>query len=171
MDKVLIVVDMKNDFISGVLGSEAAKSVVNPIKEKIKEYIKRGCSVLFTMDTHEAVSDGRDSSVESEKIPTHCVRGTEGWEISEELVEFAQKRIEKPTFMSLTLEENIIDDNSTIELCGVCTDICVISNALYLRARYPSRKIIIDPSCCAGTSRDNHEAALDVMRSCLIEVL
>jgi len=177
--KVLIVVDMQNDFVSGQLSTIEARGIVGAVREKIEAYQSSGGAVLFTLDTHQ---DGdyveQDPAAEAAALPKHGIKGTEGWEIIGELRSYAAKdnSFEKPTFLGLGLEallaEKIADTaGDTIELCGVCTDICVISNALYLRAKYPRAKIIVDAGACAGVTPEAHKAALTTMKSCLINVI
>lgn len=175
MEKVLIVVDMQNDFVTGVLGSEAAAAVTGGIRDKLERYRREGNGILFTMDTHlEDDYSGVDMPVEARAIPKHCIRGTPGWEVVPELAPYARgNTVQKPAFLSDTLADVIrerFDERVELELCGVCTDICVVSNALALRAAFPKAVIRCDASLCAGTSDNNHAAALAVMRSCLIEV-
>jgi len=173
MDKLLIVIDMQRDFVTGVLGSDAAQGIVAPVAQKISEYRRGGQRVLYTADTHtQAEYDGKHS-LESVRIPRHCVRGEEGWKIVPGLSPApGEILVEKPSFCSLGLTNVIgpLAPNIKIVLCGVCTDICVVSNALALRAAYPANKITVLQDCCAGTSEENHKAALAVMRSCLIDV-
>lgn len=175
MNKVLLVIDMQNDFVGGVLGSAEARSITGSVEALVQEYKKQGFPVLFTMDTHQEGDYGSaPSSVEAQRIPPHCIAGTEGWQIIGLLRPYAENFIiEKPSFMSLSLQEQLgkMDDHPlAIGLCGVCTDICVVSNALYLRALYPDSDIAVYSGCCAGTTPENHRAALQVMKSCLIDI-
>ena len=176
MTKLLIVIDMQNDFVTGVLGSPAAAAAIGPIRDKLEEYKAAGHPVLFTMDTHEE-SDytAAEKTRESAVIPRHCIKGTDGWRLVPELAPYGEGRsIEKPSFLSPTLAEEIrarYGDDVELTLCGVCTDICVVSNALALRDRFPKARIFVAADCCAGTSAANHAAALAVMGSCLVEVL
>lgn len=176
MKKLLIVIDMQNDFVTGVLGSPAAAAVVAPIRCRLETYFAAEDAVLFTMDTHHEEDYTRgDKTRESFLIPKHCIEGTDGWRIVPELRPFAENAaITKPTFLSPTLAQEIRDrwgEDVEIELCGVCTDICVVSNALALRAAFPASRILVAPGCCAGTSQETHDAALIVMKSCLVEVI
>ena len=168
LNKYLIVVDCQNDFIYGSLGSLSARMAVSKMKKKVDEYQSSG-TVIFTQDTH-----GEDylNTSEGKNLPVpHCIAGTEGWEIIPELtVAPWNERVCKHTFGVLNCE-SFIQNPSSIEIIGVCTDICVISNALILKARYPEIPIVVDASCCAGTSPDKHKKALDIMRSCQIEVV
>lgn len=174
MQKLLIVIDMQNDFVGGVLGSVAAKSTVPLIVKKIQAHRAGGGPILFTLDTHADADYAEQAtpSQEAARIPRHCVKGTNGWRLVDELLPFAtaENMVEKPSFLSVDLQEHIRCVPDEIELCGVCTDICVVSNALALRAHYPKARIVVDPLCCAGTTPENHEAALRVMQSCLIDV-
>ena len=168
---VLVVVDMQNDFISGSLGSEAARAIVPCVTEKISRSKKSGAKVVFTLDTHtENYLDTREGRL----LPVpHCVKGTVGWELCPHIAELAAgcEIYEKPTFGSEKLASDLKALNpKRIEIIGVCTDICVVSNALLLKAALPECDISVDSSCCAGTSENSHRAALGTMRSCQIEV-
>jgi nicotinamidase-related amidase len=171
--KLLIVVDMQNDFIDGSLGTKEAEAIVENVKNKIRNYAAE--DIFVTMDTHEA--DYLDSQ-EGKNLPVeHCIKGTAGWEIREDIKDLLgdAKIVEKPTFGSMDLACQISEiaenENIEIELVGLCTDICVVSNALLLKAAMPEVKISVDSSCCAGVTPDNHEAALTTMKSCQIEVM
>ncbi|MGI6402722.1 MAG: cysteine hydrolase family protein [Oscillospiraceae bacterium] len=168
MKQVLIVVDMQEDFVTGVLGSQEAQAVVEPIRQEVARYREKGWPVLFTADTHSQ----QETSQESRHIPCHCVKGEAGWRILSQLDPKDSPVVEKPSFLCLELPRAIgpLEPEDVIALCGVCTDICVVSNALYLRARYPDNPIVVLEKLCAGTSEENHKAALAVMKSCLIEV-
>ena len=175
--KILVVVDMQNDFIDGALGTKEAEGIVSAVKAKIEEYDPG--SVYVTMDTHDekylGTKEGEDLPVE------HCIKGTEGWELSPVLRDALKsaKIYEKPSFGSIRLAEDIkkLADKEgleggkgmEIELVGLCTDICVVSNALLLKAFLPEADIKVDPSCCAGVTPDAHEAALKTMASCHIK--
>lgn len=166
MKKTLIVIDMQNDFIDGSLGTKEAQAIVPNVKKKILEYRDRGDRILFTRDTHDAdylnTPEGKILPVE------HCIRGTHGWEIAEGLETDGADYIDKPTFGWTHWKERTLTD--TIELVGLCTDICVVSNALILKATFPEAEIIVDADCCAGVTPEKHRAALEVMKSCQIEV-
>lgn len=175
MKRILIVIDMQNDFVTGALGSPEAVAAIASIREKVEQYRADGNPVLFTMDTHQDSDYECDNPTrESAVIPRHCIRGTEGWRIVPELRPYAEgKALEKPTFLSPTLADELrarYGQDLILELCGVCTDICVVSNALALRAAFPHSPIAVEASCCAGSSPANHAAALAVMASCLVEV-
>lgn len=174
-NRILIVIDMQNDFVSGVLGSEEAKAIVPNVKQKINEYIERGDTVIFTRDTHEDTS--YLSSPEGKKLPIkHCIKGTCGWQICLETIPGVYEVIDKKTFgysdWELYLDRELLTISKTnIELCGLDTDICVITNALIIKTLYPNAEIIVDANCCAGSTPEKHKAALEVMRSCQINVI
>lgn len=176
MDKILIVVDMQNDFIDfekGALGSIPAQNIVPAVVEKVKNFDGR---VYFTRDTHY---ENYSQTLEGEKLPIpHCIKGTWGWEICDELKPYADKIINKDTFgftdWEYLLRVNLDKKNyapDEIEICGLCTDICVISNALILRATYPNTKIVINEALCAGSDVVGHVAALKTMERCQIDVI
>jgi len=172
MKSILIVVDMQNDFITGSLGSDRAKNIVPRIAEKIEAARKRGDFIVYTQDTHEKTYL---ESFEGKHLPvSHCIRGSEGIQIYPELApRQGEIVLEKPTFGSVELPgllKPYIKPDTVIELCGVCTDICVVSNALLLRAHYPENEIVVDSAACAGVTPEGHEAAVTTMRACQIEV-
>ena len=167
--KILIVVDMQKDFIDGALGTAEAVAIVPSVIEKIKEYENSDSQVLYTKDTHfENYMDTR----EGRHLPVpHCIKGTAGHEIPDEILRGHDLIIEKPTFGSTELVsylENIEFDE--VELIGLCTDICVVSNALLIKARFPEREVSVDSSCCAGVTPATHEAALTTMKMCQINI-
>lgn len=177
--KVLVVVDMQNDFVTGPLGTKEAVEIIPNIKERIEKYKNDYSLILFTRDTH--YSDYLDT-LEGKKLPIkHCLYETPGWCIVDELYPFSHsdRIVNKLTFGSTELPDRILDWGrdigerklESIELCGVCTDICVVSNALLLRANYTQTPIIVHADCCAGTTPEMHAKALDVMRSCQITVI
>lgn len=179
--KLLIVVDMQNDFISGSLGTPEAQAIVPNVKKKIEEYRKNGDMVVFTRDTH---SENYLETNEGKHLPVkHCIEGTDGWQIHNDLnltieEDFEELIIDKTSFgynaWDYELEAygvELDDDDLSIELLGLCTDICVVSNALILKATYPEATITVDASCCAGVTPEKHLAALEVMKSCQIEVI
>lgn len=170
MKRILIVIDMQNDFIDGSLGTKEAVAIVPNVKEKIAEYRNRGDEIIFTADTH---FDDYLSTNEGKHLPVmHCIKGTEGWEISPELDTSGCKIIEKPSFGYTEWKSEIANcDGLCLELVGLCTDICVVSNALILKATFPSATIKVDPSCCAGVTPSTHSSALSTMQMCQIEVL
>lgn len=173
-EKVLIVIDMQNDFITGSLGSPDAEAIVPCVRAKVKEYVNNKDLVMFTKDSH---FENYFDTLEGKMLPVkHCILGTEGWEICDELQAFVKCVFHKCTFGYLEWEDVMIYPQTAekmdliIEICGLCTDICVVSNALILRAMYPDARIIVDAKCCAGTTPEKHKAALEVMKSCQIEV-
>lgn len=177
MSKVLFVVDMQEDFINGALGTPEAQAIVDPVIQRVKEYIDQGEFVVFTKDRHRAF--GEENYVERRCCPPHCEIGTSGVEIMPALLEAADVMhhkshvINKGTFAAwgsltgMTLR-SFLDRASSIELCGVCTDICVISNALLIRSLFPATEVYVNTDLCAGTTPEAHQKAIDVMKSCLI---
>ena len=166
MKKTLIVIDMQNDFIDGALGTKEAAEIVDNVRAKIDKYRKNGDEIIFTRDTH-----GEDylTTSEGQKLPVkHCVKGTRGWEIADGLCRVGDVIIDKPSFGWTGWSEFDFDD---IELVGLCTDICVVSNALILKATFPDVPITVDASCCAGVTPATHNSALDTMRMCQINVI
>jgi len=170
MKKLLIVVDMQKDFITGSLGSGMAQAIVPKVKAKIEEYRQNGDSVLFTRDTHQKnyleTQEGRFLPV------AHCIEGTGGHRVADELDTGGCGIFDKPTFGSLELAGQVAAGGyDEIELCGLCTDICVVSNALILKARLPETKITVDAACCAGVTEESHKAALLTMKMCQVQVI
>lgn len=166
--KTLVVVDMQKDFIDGALGTKEAVAIVPKVAEKIEEYRKAGDQIIFTRDTHQKdylnTQEGRNLPVE------HCIEGTAGWQISDKLeVKPEDMVIDKVTFGYVWPKDMIKGDE--IELIGLCTDICVISNALGLKAVYPEIPITVDESCCAGVTPESHKNALEAMKMCQIKVV
>ena len=173
--RFLIVVDMQNDFIDGSLGTKEARAILPAVAERIARARSEGETVIATMDTHgEDYLDTR----EGRWLPVrHCIRGTEGWRIRPEIAALLEgcERVEKPAFGSVALIGLVRtlaggDQAPEIELVGLCTDICVVSNALLLKAGFPEADIAVRASCCAGVTPQKHEAALETMRSCQIEI-
>ena len=167
--KYLIVVDMQNDFVSGSLGSEAAEKTVSGILDKVKGFDGK---IIFTRDTH---FDDYLQTQEGKNLPvSHCIKDTDGWQIVDELSEYAETVVDKAAFGSMDLP-NVIgefsDDVEEIQLCGLCTDICVISNAVILKSAFPEAEIVIDSSCCAGVSETSHNTALDAMRALQMKII
>ena len=168
--KVLIAVDLQNDFIDGALGTPEASAMLPAALRRIREF---DGPVLFTRDTH-----GPDypQTREGRVLPVpHCIAGTDGWQIAPSLQPYATEIIDKPTFGSTALAQTLSAINQAtpigkVTLIGLCTDICVISNALLLKAAMPELPITIDPACCAGVTPEKHAAALEVMKSCQIGV-
>lgn len=169
--KLLAVIDMQNDFIDGALGTAEAEQIVGAVSDKISSMRREGAAVVFTRDTH-----GADylSTSEGKKLPVeHCIRGSHGWEISEKLDTADSKIIDKPTFGSYELAEYAasLENLDEIVLVGLCTDICVISNAMLLKAKLPEVQITVDSSCCAGVTPESHKNALDAMKMCQIDII
>ena len=200
MKKLLIVIDMQNDFIDGSLGTPEAVAIVENVKNKIRQYPPE--DIIATMDTHERnyldTQEGKFLPVE------HCIYGTHGWEIREDIMDLLTEAeiYEKPTFGCMDLAQDLrsynedlkaqvdhmkkleavrtrdisfsaeegIEEQIELELIGLCTDICVVSNALLLKAYMPEVRISVDPTCCAGVTPEKHLAALETMRSCQIVV-
>ena len=164
--KTLIVIDMQNDFIYGSLGTKEAQKIVLDVKNKIQEYYKNRYEIIFTRDTHYGnylnTNEGKNLPVE------HCLYDTHGWEIADGLTVPNCRYVNKETFGWVNWGNWYYGD---LEIVGVCTDICVVSNALMLRAMFPEVNITVDASCCAGTTPENHKAALQVMKSCQINVI
>lgn len=174
MKKILVVVDMQNDFIDGALGSPEAELIVNNVVKKITEFDGK---IFVTLDTH---FDNYMETSEGKNLPVpHCIKNTNGWKLNSKVSEaLANKKyefVEKITFGSVDLPsliKNVIgEDDAEITLVGLCTDICVVSNALILKAMFPEITILVDASCCAGVTPGKHEAALETMRSCQIKVI
>lgn len=188
--KVLIVIDMQTDFISGTLGTPEAQAIVPNVINKMKEHKNTDTIILFTQDTHWK---NYLDTLEGKKLPIkHCIEGTEGWFINKEIYnEFknggyatysveniVNGRITKPTFGSYELIDALCDIDaqieegiSEIEFCGLVTNICLVSNVLMTKAAFPNMPIVVDSSCCAGTTVEAHEAALLVMKSCQVDVI
>jgi nicotinamidase-related amidase len=168
--KTLIVVDMQNDFITGSLGTKEAQAIVPNVKKKIEEYKARGDKIIFTRDTHPSnyleTNEGKHLPVE------HCIRKTQGWEIADGLVVDGSDIIDKYTFGYIHWYDYFKYEEATdIEIVGLCTDICVVSNALILKATFPETNITVDASCCAGVTPESHQAALTTMKMCQINVI
>ena len=172
--KALIVVDMQNDFIDGALGTPEAEAIVENVKAKINVYREKNDAVVFTRDTH---SSNYMETQEGKKLPVpHCIEGTEGWQIRAELEADEDRVIDKPTFGSYELVDILreIDEETpleSIEIVGLCTDICVISNAMMIKAAFLEIPVKVDASCCAGVTPATHDNALDAMGMCQIEVI
>lgn len=167
--KLLVVVDMQNDFIDGALGSPEAAAIVENVKKKVKGFKGK---VVFTQDTHY---DDYLSTQEGRKLPVpHCLDNTEGWKICKELQPFAHYSVIKDTFGCYGLPQCIVDymheEPEEIEIVGLCTDICVISNAMILKAAFPDIPISVDSSCCAGVTPESHQNALVAMAAVQIEI-
>ena len=175
---ILVVVDMQKDFVDRALGTPEAAAIVPAVADKIRSYAEKGDPIIVTRDTH-----GGDymQTQEGRNLPViHCVRDTEGWSLDDAvaaaLPEYAVL-VDKPTFGSVKLPELIGEyvtvngaENVHTEIIGLCTDICVVSNALLLKAFYPEMPISLDAKCCAGVTPEKHAAALETMASCQIRI-
>lgn len=189
--KFLFVIDMQNDFIDGSLGSDDAKRIVPNVVKLIQNWGNdKENRIWYTYDTHyehdTLVTPKYETTLEGKMLPvTHCIVKTPGWQLNEYVADEIVKRnsiydrtFQKNTFGSLDmineasmyLWENVKSDDE-IHVCGLCTDICVVSNALLLRAKFPNLHIYVHENCCAGTSKEAHDAAIKVMKSCQIEVI
>lgn len=168
MKKALIVIDMQKDFVDGALANPSAQAIVSAIADRITAY---DGDVIATRDTH---AENYLDTAEGKKLPVpHCIRSTDGWEIVPEIAAALSRRnalvLDKPTFGYLGWD--MLGEYTEIELVGTCTDICVVSNALILKAMFPDLNVKVRSSLCAGTTAENHEAALQTMRMCQCEVL
>ena len=168
--KLLIVIDMQNDFIDGALGTAEAVAIVDKVAAKIQAARAEGTAVWFTRDTHEEnyleTQEGRNLPVK------HCIRGTSGWQISSALDVANSPVIDKPVFGSVELAAKVaaLENPESVELVGLCTDICVISNAMILKAVLPELPVAVDASCCAGVTPASHKNALNAMKMCQITI-
>ena len=166
--KFLIVVDMQVDFTTGSLGSPHAAAIIPHVVEKVKAFDGK---VIFTRDTH---GENYLQTQEGSKLPVvHCIKDTDGWQICDALRPFADTVIDKETFGSMDLPHvlrQMGEPIDSITLCGLCTDICVISNAMIVKAAFPEVPITVDASCCAGVTEESHRTALDAMRAVQIEI-
>ena len=173
MKRVLVVVDMQKDFVDGALGSREAKAIVPAVVKKIREF---DGDIFVTYDTHY---DNYMETAEGKKLPVpHCIKGTDGWELDGDVKEALSSKkytpVEKITFGSVDLpgliKNAVGNDGFEVEVIGLCTDICVVSNALIIKANFPEAPVFVDAACCAGVTPEKHEAALETMRSCQIDV-
>ena len=170
MKNVLLVVDMQNDFIDGALGTKEAEAIVNNVIAKIEGF---DGEVIFTRDTHY---DNYMDTQEGKKLPVkHCIKDSNGWNICESIDELrtdAMQVFDKPTFGSVELAKYLCIDKEieSVTLIGLCTDICVISNAMLIKAFMPEIRVIVDAKCCAGVTPESHFNALEAMKMCQIEV-
>lgn len=173
MKKVLVVVDMQKDFVDGALGSNEAVAIVDNVVNKINEF---DGEIIVTYDTHQ---DNYMEIREGKYLPVpHCIENTDGWLLNDKvenaLVGKGTTRIKKPTFGSVKLVDLLsdVDEKDTeVTLIGLCTDICVVSNAMLLKANYPEMNIVVDANCCAGVTVESHNAALTTMKMCQIDVI
>ena len=181
--RILIIIDMQNDFLTGTLGTLEAQAIISNVVKRIRE--SKDEMIIFTQDTHQ---EDYLTTPEGIKLPIeHCIEGTHGWEIHEEILntwrqnkhtvvipDVENNSFKKPVFGSVDLVkflEGIKEDIGEIELIGVCTDICVVSNALMIKNTVPDIRIVVDAKCCAGVTPQSHIEALNVMRMCQIDVL
>lgn len=172
MKKLLVVVDMQKDFIDGSLGTKEAEGIVDRVVDKISQYPKE--NIIATRDTHE---QNYLETQEGKNLPVlHCVRNTKGWEFDQRIAQALNGAtiIDKPAFGSVELAELLYqkwnEDEFEVELVGLCTDICVVSNAIMLKCKIPEMKISVDASCCAGVTPQTHEAALTTLKMCQVSV-
>lgn len=174
MKKVLVVVDMQKDFVDGALGSKEAVAIVDKVVKKIENF---DGDIIVTYDTHH---ENYMETQEGANLPVpHCIKGTEGWKLDASVQAVVDKRtykaIEKPTFGSTELPEYIKATYNPadieIQLIGLCTDICVVSNALLMKANFLETKVSVDAECCAGVTPESHNAALATMKMCQIDVI
>ena len=171
MKNVLVVVDMQKDFIDGALGTKEAVAIVDNVAETVKSF---DGEVIFTLDTH---GDDYLETQEGRNLPVvHCVKGTDGWQLDRKLQVLrtdSMKVFEKPTFGSVALAEYLKADKEigSITLVGLCTDICVISNALLIKANMPETAIRVIEKCCAGVTPQSHTNALEAMKMCQIQIV
>lgn len=174
MKKVLIVVDMQKDFIDGALGTKEAVAIVDNVVKKIENH---DGDIIVTYDTH---SENYMDTQEGKNLPVpHCIKGTAGWKLDSKVQAAVDKKdckaIEKPTFGSTKLPEYIKTtydpSDIEIELVGLCTDICVVSNALLMKANFLETKVSVDAACCAGVTPESHNAALTTMKMCQVNVI
>lgn len=175
MKKILVVVDMQKDFVDGALGSEEAVKIVPAVCEKIKT--TDADEIFVTFDTHY---ENYPETLEGRKLPVpHCIEGTEGHKLNREVEEALSGKVHtkiiKKTFGTFEIAEILknkyADDELSFEFIGLCTDICVVSNVLIMRANYPDSRIVVDSACCAGVSVETHNAALATMKCCQIEII
>lgn len=166
MKKTLIVIDMQYDFINMALGTKEAVAIVPAVRAKIGEYLKNGDEIIFTRDTH---NENYLQTAEGRRLPVpHCIRNTKGWEIADGLYTEGAKIIDKPNFGWPHWNREQLE---SVEIVGLCTDICVVSNALIIKATFPDIPVTVDSRCCAGVTPESHEAALLTMKMCQIDVI
>lgn len=173
MKKFLVVVDMQKDFVDGALGTQEAVKIVPAVVEKINNF---DGEIFATFDTH---FEDYLQTAEGKNLPIpHCIKGTDGWELYKNVAVALEKKrytpVEKVTFGSVDLpaliKEATQGEEFSVELVGLCTDICVVSNALMIKAHFPEAQVSVDENCCAGVTVESHIAALTTMRSCQIEI-
>ena len=173
MKKILVVVDMQKDFVDGALGTKEAVAILPKVTEKIKNF---NGEIIVTYDTH---FDNYMETSEGKNLPVpHCIKETDGWQLDKNVADSLKDKkytaVEKPTFGSIKLPDIIKakagDEEFTVELIGLCTDICVVSNALLLKTNFPEVEISVDPDCCAGVTPETHESTLNTMKMCQIKI-
>lgn len=174
MKNFLIVVDMQNDFVDGALGSKEALEIVDNVVNKINNF---DGEIIATYDTH---FENYLNTLEGKNLPVkHCIKGTDGWQINQKIAYALNKKgftaLEKFTFGAKELPQLLIDkaknEDFAIELIGLCTDICVVSNVLLLKANFPEKQITVDASCCAGVTIQTHNSAISTMKMCQINII
>lgn len=174
MKHFLVVVDMQQDFVDGALGTAQAVGIVPAAVQKIERF---DGEIFVTLDTHY---ENYMDTAEGKKLPVpHCIKNTPGWQLDSRIAAALEKKgctvVEKHTFGSVDLPQKLQDaaagEDFSVELIGLCTDICVVSNALLLKAHFPEKRILVDPACCAGVTPALHDAALQTMRSCQIDLV
>jgi len=174
MNKLLIVVDMQNDFVDGALGTPEARSIVGRVAERIRKAVADNDAILFTRDTH---TEQYLETQEGTRLPVrHCIKGTHGWQLADAVQEafplWQNSVINKVTFGSMALAEMLKGRSfEQIELVGLCTDICVISNALLVKAYMPETPVAVRADCCAGVTPQSHQTALEAMKMCQIDII
>lgn len=171
--KILVVVDMQKDFIDGALGTPEAQAIVPNVKKKIEEFVEEGGEVVYTIDTHYA--DYR-YTFEGQRLPVHCIANSDGWFIPDDLMLKNPRIVRKESFGSLDLPNYVYSASGnelidSITVVGLCTDICVLANALILRSEFFDTPVIVDSSCCAGTTPESHTRALEAMKMCQIDIV
>ena len=170
--KTLVVIDMQNDFINGALGTNEAQKIVPAVIEKINESKANGDNVVYTRDTHDA---NYMNTMEGKLLPVrHCIKGTGGWMIPKEIDDPGCIHIDKPNFGYPGWGEfplsTLFEESDEIELVGLCTDICVVSNALILKSIFPEIPVFVDARCCAGVTPESHLAAIETMKACQVQI-
>ena len=170
MKKALVVIDMQNDFIDGSLGTPEAQAIVLSVSERVKAAVQDGEKLIFTQDTHPK---NYLQTAEGKKLPVeHCIKPSHGWALTSSLIPYAKDAVvlEKPTCGATELPQHVAGFDE-ITVIGLCTDICVISNAMLLKAFLPEAKICVDSKCCAGVTPESHLRALEAMKMCQIDVI
>ena len=174
--KILLVIDMQKDFVDGALGTPEAVAIVPNVKARIEQALKDDERIIFTRDTH---TEQYLQTQEGRKLPVpHCIKGSDGWQITEQLRPFAEQLrvIDKPGFGSIDLcrflwERSQFMPIESITLVGLCTDVCIISNAMLLKATMPETDIFVEAACCAGITPESHLNALEAMKMCQIDII